>query len=691
MKLPTNLLFAPVLLLAFACGCALTKQPTERSSTPAIATGVAPGESRAPAATEERTTAGKTLKLDADTKLQTSSGATLTGAKGWYVTAGKDVLLLEEPDRELSVAIVEVKAPSASTAIESGWKLVQPKFDRKIEHTANPPPREGWDEVVQTTYETTTQESRAVIGIARRKADLWYVSLIDGTKAALCRRGAQLMTTIISLKPKGVEKKSFKGRTAKALDGERIRAFETFVEEARTAAKVPGAAVAVVRDGKVIFEKGFGVRELGKSELVSPRTLFMIGSITKSLTTLLMARLVDEGRLTWTTPMTQLLPSFAIGDADSTRKLTLANTVCACVGLPRQDLEFLFEYAKFTPEMRVAGMRTMKPTTDFGETFQYSNSMVSAGGFAAAHVLNPKGNLGPVYDAAMKSRVFDAMGMKSTTLDFSVAKRMEHASPHGETIKLEYVPIPLSDEEGVVTVRPAGGAWSNVSDMARYVLTELANGKTPEGTRVVSETNLFKRREPQVKITDDLDYGLGLFIENDHDVRIVHHGGNNMGFTSDMFFSPDHGIGAVVLTNAGGANAFCRAVRRKLLEILFDGREEARQNLEFSMKHEQERTAKELEKVVLVPEMTWLSSLVGTYHNDGLGKVWIRTEGKMGIFDAGEWKTTFGKKTEPDGTVKIVLTGASLAGLELVLERKDGRVTLTLDAVQQKYTFEPSS
>src|SRR5262245_47465194 len=101
-------------------------------------------------------------------------------------------------------------------------------------------------------------------------------------------------------------------------------------------------------------------------------------------------------------------------------------------------------------------------------------------------------------------------------------------------------------------------------------MLELAKGRDEKGKQIVSEANLLKRREPQIKITDKIAYGLGLFVENDHGIPIVHHGGNNLGFTSDMYFMPEHGVGVVMLTNAGDANALRRTVRRRLIEILFD-------------------------------------------------------------------------------------------------------------------------
>src|SRR5262249_8183774 len=157
---------------------------------------------------------------------------------------------------------------------------------------------------------------------------------------------------------------------------------------------------------------------------------------TKSLTTLMMSKLVDEGKFTWDTPATQVLPSFALGDADVTKKVMMRHTVCACAGLPRQDLEFIFEYANATPKQRVESMKGMKPTTGFGETFQYSNTMVATGGYVAAHAAEKSKKLGPAYDGVMQSRVFGPIGMKSTTLDFEVAKAHEHATPHQQDLTL---------------------------------------------------------------------------------------------------------------------------------------------------------------------------------------------------------------------------------------------------------------
>jgi CubicO group peptidase (beta-lactamase class C family) len=551
------------------------------------------------------------------------------------------------------------------------------------------PAREGWDAVAQVAYVTKTEEARTVVAIARRKGGTWYVNLLDGKDAAADRRGAEATVAIRSLKASGVVKESFAGRAAHPLDAERQKQLESFIEESRRKMDIPGVSIAVVQGGKIVYEKGFGVRLAGKNEPVTPETLFLIGSNTKSLTTLLMAILIDEKLFAWSTPVTQLLPSFALGDPKVTQSLTMQHTVCACTGLPRQDLEFIFEFAGVTPEDRVAAMKTMVPTTGFGETFQYSNTMVSTGGYVAAHALSPKLKLGPAYDAAMQAKVFGPLGMRATTFDFARAKKQNHAMPHGRAWAPGYKPFPLSWEEAVIPVRPAGAAWSNVRDMSRFLLLELGKGVTPEGKRVVSEENLLKRREPQVKITDEASYGLGLMVAKDHGVSIVQHGGNNLGFSSDMYFLPDHGIGVVMLSNGGGTNTFLAAVRRRLMEILFDGEPEAAENLVAGI--DLQNKARAEDTVLLKPQIdpALVSRILNDYTNPGLGRASVRREGRQVIIDVGEWQSPLAQKTDRDGTTKLVMMGPVFAGFELIPEEKDGRTTLTIQAAQQTYTFEP--
>jgi len=628
-------------------------------------------------------------KLDAEEKLVLPSGATFTGSAGWTVDARPDRVALVSPEKDLTMVYVEVKAADRAAAIAAAWKIWQPDFNLVAAQQQDLPARDGWDAIGQTLYVTPAAELRFVGAVARRKGPTWYVLLLDGKQAGLDRRGAQIGTAIESLKVPGLDKESFAGETAHPLDAAKLGELAAFIEEARTAAKVPGAAIAIVQGGKIVYEKGFGVRELGKKDKVGPRTLFMIGSVGKSLTTLMMARLVEQGRFAWDTPVVQVLPTFGLGDDATTKQATMRHTACACTGMPRQDLEMIFE-GKATPEDRLASMKTMKPTTGFGETFQYSNLMVSAGGFAAAHAYAPKAKLGAAYDDAMQALVFKPLGMTSTTLDFKKVARAEHAAPHPRDLHGEPVAVPIAAEEWVLPVRPAGGAWSSVHDMARVLQLELARGKL-DGKQLVAEEQLLARRKPQIKINDEFSYGLGLGVGTQHEIAVVSHTGGTGGFNTLFAFLPDHDVGYVIVANATGSGFFNQAVERRLWELLFDGKPQAKEDLTTALAIMEKQRSEELALIQADPDPAWFGPLVGKWTAPGLGQIELRVDKGKAVLDAGEWKVPVGKKTDRDGTVKLLTTGGIVPGLELIPREQEGRTVLVLDDSQRSYVFERAS
>ena len=629
-----------------------------------------------------------TKKLDQDTQLVTASGCTFTAQKGWFVSEYPDRIQLEEPDHELTVTLIENNENDAEQAALAAWKQVHPNFSHIIQHRIQGVAQDGWDEIVQFMYDTSGQENRFVYAVVRRIAKKWYVELFDGTKAAFDRRMAGALLIDTSFKVPGMQEETFAYKKAHILNATQLKEFTDFVEQARIQCEIPGVAIGIVQDSKIIFEQGLGLRDLSKQDSVTPETLFMIGSATKALTTFMMARLIDEGTFTWDTPATQLMPVFALGDEAITKQTLMKYTVSASTGIPRQDIETLFNYDQATPELRIKEMHDMKPTTGFGETFQYSNSMVSAGGYIAAHSIDKKGELGKAYDSTMLSYVFNPIGMKSTTFDFAHVEKSNHASPHGMNLHGFYIPLKVGDERWVESIRPAGGAWSNVHDMAQYLITELNNGVNTEGKRVISEDNLLKRREPQIKITDKMSYGLGLMTENDHGVLIVGHDGMTLGFSSLLFFLPEYKTGLVVLTNARGASIFTQAVKRRFMELLFDGRAQAQEMLKSGIGQQKQMFEKSLENVTLKPEHAWLKQFVGSYIHPTLGQIIIRETVDGAELDARVWKSALGQKKEKDGTLKLILTELPFAGIELLPQQNNDSMQLILESGQHKYIFD---
>ncbi|MEO1172887.1 MAG: serine hydrolase domain-containing protein, partial [Myxococcota bacterium] len=327
---------------------------------------------------------------------------------------------------------------------------------------------------------------------------------------------------------------------------------------------------------------------------------------------------------------------------------------------------------------------TMAPTTGFGETFQYSNALVSAGGFAAARARYPELPLLEAYEKALKDTVLRPLGLTATTYRTNTVTKTDHAMPYGRGLDGRYSPIPLSYEGAVTSVVPAGGLWSNLKDMTKVMQMELANGKFG-GEQLFEGENLLRRRVPGIKIGEKSHYGLALFVADNRGLQMYGHGGNTLGFTTLNDFYPEHGLGFVILSNGAGANTLTNAIERRTIELLFDARPEAESNLTFAVKNQAEAWANLEPKLAVPPPAAWAAPLVGDYSNEALGPLQVRKDGDGYVVDVGEWKSSTALYAEA-GSKLLMLVDPPVAGLPLI-PQADG--SLLLDVGQQRYSFAP--
>lgn len=675
-----------VLLASFVLvNCKSAPPPSSGGTTPSPP--AAPSASATPAA-PATAAAAPPETVAADSPRATAAGHTFTLPANWTMSSNGGVRVLVGPEKDVKLAVVDVShAVDAADAVKQAWPALDPKFARPVRITQDLPARFGWQAHRIFVYETSPNEKRVLFAGARRRADAWCVIVIDGAEAAMERRGSQVNLVAASLRPAGYTRESFAGKTAHPLDAARIKTLTDFVERAQKAADVPGVALGLVEHGKVVFAGGFGVKELGKPDKVDADTLFIIASNTKALSTLLLAKEVDAKKFTWDTPVATVYPEFKLGNPDTTRSVLMKHLVCACTGMPRQDLEWIMEWKGSTPASVMKMLGTFQPTSKFGEVFQYSNLMAAAAGFIGGHLRHPKLELGRAYDEAMKAEIFTPLGMRSTTFDFARALKANHASPHAEDIDGSVKLANMAINYAIVPARPAGGAWSSVHDMLRYVSMELANGKLPDGKTFISADALLARRTPQVMISEDHTYGMGLMVNKRWGVEVVHHGGDLIGYHSDMFWIPDAGVGGVILTNAD-PGAFLRGpFVRKLLEVLYDGEPEADEDVMTAIKRNKDAIAVERKRLVVPPEEAAVGKLAARYHNDSLGDIAVSRRGKDTIFDAGEFQSTVASRHNDDGTYSIYPIDPGTGGLEFVVGEKDGKRTLTTRDAQHEYVF----
>jgi CubicO group peptidase (beta-lactamase class C family) len=626
-------------------------------------------------------------KLSADTPKTTVLGNAFIAPKDWFIRVKGPATILEAPEGDSWVALVDVEAKTQDEALAAAWQAYKPDAKWPLKVSNDLPDRDGWSRRRAYDYQTSPNEKRGVDAFVHYSGSSWTVVIEDVADAVAGKRGAQLSLIFSRLLPKGYSRESFAGKKANTLDQARIAELSRFVEQGQKALGVPGVGLGMVQDGKVVFAGGFGVKELGGTEKPDGDTLFMIASNTKAMTTLLLAKLVDEHRITWDTPVTKLLPSFKLGDATTTRSVLVKHLICACTGMPRQDLEWIFDYGKMTPASTMTLLGTMQPTSKFGELFQYSNLMAAAAGYTGAHVIHPDMELGAAYDSAMQSYVFDPLGMKETTFNMKRAFSSNHAGSHSPDADGKTARAMTAINDAVIPARPAGGAWSSVNDMLKYVSMELAEGKLPDGTTYISKEPLLERRTPQVSIGKDETYGMGLMVDTTYGVGVVHHGGDLVGYHSDMMWLPQQNVGLVILTNADPGWLLRGRIRRKLLELLFDGHPEAEGLLNADAKSFYADLAAERKLMTIPVDANESAKLAKRYANASLGEITVTTSGASTIFDFGEWKSEVASRKNPDATISFITTVPGELGFEFVVGSGAKR-TLTIRDAQHEYVFE---
>ena len=329
------------------------------------------------------------------------------------------------------------------------------------------------------------------------------------------------------------------------LDG-----FDDFMSKAMAEFKVPGAAVAVVQDGKIVFAKGYGYRDVARKQPVTGATIFPIASITKSFTVTALGTLVDQGKLDWDKPVREYLPGFRMYDPVATDQLTTRDMVTHRSGLPRHDL--MWYSSRFPREQLVERLRYLEPNKPIRSKFQYNNLMFVTAGYLGGRIA------GSSWEDLVRQRVLEPLGMMNTKFSSDEARKTpDYALPYRKNRKTEAVSAIEFSRWG--DVGPAGAMNSSIDDMAKYLLMHVNKGSVG-GKQILGRNNADQMQSPQMVIQgsplfaeqSEASYGMGLFIETYRGHKHVHHGGNLDGFSLELSFLPNDGIGVVALTNLDG-------------------------------------------------------------------------------------------------------------------------------------------
>jgi CubicO group peptidase (beta-lactamase class C family) len=326
--------------------------------------------------------------------------------------------------------------------------------------------------------------------------------------------------------------------------------LDAYIEKARAEWEVPGLAVAVVKDGRVAFAKGYGVKEKGHSERVDADTLFAIASNTKAFTSAALGVLVDEKKLKWDDRVSDILPYFQLYDPWVSHEMRVDDLLCHRSGLKTFSGDLLWYGTPYTREEVIRRARYLKPEFPFRAGYGYSNVMFLAAGEVVAKAS------GMSWDEFVRQRILVPLGMTRTiTTVRELADKGNYATPHssfeGSVERLDWV--------NWDTMAPAGGVISSANDMARWLLLQLGAGEL-DGARVFSAAaqktmwtphNITGGPSPGARTSDTHfhTYGLGWSVSDFQGHFTVGHGGAYDGMFSQVWMMPEERLGIVVLTN----------------------------------------------------------------------------------------------------------------------------------------------
>lgn len=629
--------------------------------------------------------------LAADQPSKTTSGAAFTAPKSWTLSARANVQTLRAVEGDAIIAIVSgIEAADAKAAAEKAWAAYNPARARPPLLVTARAPKDGWDERAVVNYETSPNEKLVLQATTLRQGKSWTVLLIDAADATLEKRGAAVGLVIESLRAPGYAPEVFTGKAAHKLDTARIAQLVDFVKHGMDKLGVPGAGFALIQDGKIVYEGGLGVKKLGSPEPVDQHTRFMVASNTKGMSTLMLATLVDEGKFGWDSKVTDVYPDFRLGDAATTAQVKMRHLVCACTGVPRKDLQWIFNTPRDTPAANVFKLLAdTQPTSGFGEVYQYNNLITTGGGMIGGHIAHPKMEIGAAYDKAMQERVFGPLGMKDTTFSFAEALAGNHAFPHDTDIDGKAATGSQGFNYSIAPYRPAGGAWSSTHDMALYAMLELSKGVTPEGKRVVSEANLLERRKHGVPEAENSWYGMGLIESTDMGgVSMIEHGGSMAGYKTNFWVIPEAGVAAVLLFNSDAGSSVLSHFRRRLIEVLYDGKTEAVAGVDASAASRLAAIAKDRERLTVPADTVETAKLADAYVSLELGRLEAHRTPKGLHFQFTDWGSMMASRKNDDGTLSFVSIDPTVPGFPFVVGERNGKRMLIVREEQHEYVFE---
>ena len=418
-----------------------------------------------------------------------------------------------------------------------------------------------------------------------------------------------------------------------------LKGLDAYILKAMKDWELPGLAVAIVKNDKVVLAKGYGVREVGKNDPVDENTLFAIGSNTKAFTATAVALLVQEKKLSWDDHVTDYLKGFQLFDPYVTRELMVRDVLSHRSGLGRRG-DALWYGQDFSREEILRRIRYLKPNSSFRSQFGYQNIMFLAGGQLIPAVT------GMSWDEFIKARIFKPLEMNRSNTSTKDLQGVENvATPHtkknGKVVAIPY--------RNIDNIAPAGSINSSVMEMANWHRFQMGNGKFG-GKQILDPAILQVTHDPHIVMpvgpdqkkdnpsTHFVAYGLGWVLQDYRGRLIIWHNGGIDGMLSQQGFLPEENLGIAVLTNSDrnrlDSALFFRIVDAFLGEPVKDwSKTFLDQTKEIAAKGEEARKKAEESRVMNTKPSLDINAYCGKYENEMYGTTEVKSEsGKLVLY-----------------------------------------------------------
>ena len=419
-------------------------------------------------------------------------------------------------------------------------------------------------------------------------------------------------------------------------------AIDSLVEKTLIAFDVPGIAVGVIKDGKLIHAKGYGVRSLNTMQKLDENTLFGIASNSKAFTAASLGILVDEGKIKWDDKVRDYIPEFKLYNPYVTEEFTIRDLLThrSGLGLGAGDLMFFPDSSNFVLKDIIYNLRFLKPVSGFRTKFDYDNNLYIIAGEVVARVT------GKSWDDFVMERILQPLNMNKTATSFDRLKDKSntiegHAPVDGK--------VQVIARSTMAVGHSAGGLNANITDLSKWVLLLLNSGKTTDGKRIFSETVARELWTPQTIIpvngpgrynTHFSAYALGFGVNDVMGYKQVSHTGGLEGMVTQITMIPELNLGIIVLTNQQEGGAFSSITNQikdgyigkkgnDWVTLLSGNRKQAL----LSANHLMDSISNEI-KMAATKSKIDISLFTGTYHDAWFGEVTISVKNGKPWFDA---------------------------------------------------------